>query len=247
MSLPLPSPRRPRRRRPVLLAAAAAALAAVLAAVLLYRPAPGQAPGQPPPRQPNKEGRVPARAPGTPGPGTVSTAGWHGVTLDGAVLPASARAGPLRGPWPLASGFADTPAGAVLAAVNVAVRASGQLGPAIFTATISAQVTGPGAGALLAAARQDYAQASVLHPPARPGGPAGVASASPRAFRLLSFTPAAAAVEVLATAGGQAAAVRLQVRWLDSDWRLVAPAGGNLAAVAVRPAGLSGYQLLPGR
>jgi hypothetical protein len=247
MSLPLPSPRRPRRRRPVLLAAAAAALAAVLAAVLLYRPAPGQAPGQPPPRQPNKEGRVPARAPGTRAPGTVSTAGWYAVTLDGAVLPASPQAGPQRGPWPLASGFADTAAGAVLAAVNIAARASGQLGPAIFTATISAQVTGPGAAALLAAARQDYAQASAQHPPARQSGRTGTATASPRAFRLLSFTPAAAAVEVLAAAAGQSAAVRLQVRWRDGDWRLAAPAGGNLAAAAVRPAGLSGYQLLPGR
>jgi hypothetical protein len=135
----------------------------------------------------------------------------------------------------------------VLAAVNIAVRASGQLGPGIFIATISRQVTGPGGPAMLAAARQDYAQASAQHPPASLGGPAGAASASPRGFRLLSWTPAAAAVEVLAAAGDRGAVVRLQVLWRDGDWQLVAPPGGNLAAAAVRTATLTGFTPLPGR
>jgi len=246
MTMPLP-PRRRRRARPGLIAAAALAAAAVLAAVLLYRPASGQAPGLPPPRQTSKEGdRVPARAPGSPAPGPVSTAGWYAVDLDGAVLPASRQAGPREGPWPLAAGYADTPAGAVLAAVGIAARTSGQLGPAVFAATIRAQVTGPGGPAMLAAAWQDYAQAIGQHPPASPDGPAGTASASPRAFRLVSFTPAAAVVDVLAGAAGKQAVVRLQVRRLGGDWRLVAPPGGNLAAAA-RPGSLAGFESLPGR
>jgi hypothetical protein len=178
---------------------------------------------------------------------TVSTAGWYAISLDGTAVPASRQDGPSRGPWPLAGGFADDQAGAVLATVNIAVRASGQLGPRIFSPTISRQVTGPGARAMLAAAWQDYAQASAQHPPARPDGPAGTATAAARAFRLASFTPAAAVVEVLAAAGGQQAVIQVQVRWLGGDWRLVAPPGGNLAASAVRPASLSGFQLLPGR
>ena len=243
--MPLP-PRRRRRARPGLIAVAAMAAAAVIAVVVFYRPASGQAPGQPPPR-PTDAGRVPARAPDSPPPGAVSTAGWYAVALDGTVVPASGQAGPRQGPWPLAAGFADTPDGAVLAAVNIAVRTSGQLGPLVFTATISRQVTGPGTQALLAAAWQDYAQASGQHPPASPGGPAGTASASPRAFRLLSWTPAAADVDVLAAADGQDAVVGLRVLWQDGDWRLVAPPGGNLAAAAVRAAALSAFTPLPGR
>ncbi len=246
MSLPLP-PRRRRRARPGLIAAAAAAGAAVIAAIVLYRPASGQAPGPPPPRPSIQEGRVPARAPGAPAPVTVSTAGWHAVWLDGTAVPASPQDGPGRGPWPLASGYADDPAGAVLAAVGIAVRSSGQLGPDVFVPAISRQVTGPGARAMLAAAWQDYAQAAARHPPSVPGGPAGTATASARAFRLASFTPAAAAVQILAAAGASQAVIQLQVRWLDGDWRLVAPPGGNLAAAAVRPASLAGFQLLPGR
>ncbi len=241
----MPLPPRRRRARPGLITAAALAAAAVITVVVFYRPASGQAPGQPPPR-PTDAGRVPARAPDSPAPGTVSTAGWHAVALDGTVVPASGQAGPWQGPWPLAAGFADTPSGAVLAAVNIAVRTSGQLGPAIFTATITRQVTGPGAQALLAGAWQDYAQASGQHPPATPGGPAGAADASPRAFRLLSWTPAAADVEVLAAADGRGAVIGLQVQWQGGDWRLLAPPGGNFAASAVRTADLSAFTLLPG-
>lgn len=247
MTMPLPPARR-RRARPALIAGAALAAVAVLAAVLFYRPSSGQAPGLPPPRPTSKEGdRVPARTPGSPAARTVSTAGWFAVGLDGAVLPASRQAGPRQGPWPLAAGYADTPQGAVLAAVGIAVRTSGQLGPAIFATTISRQVTGPGATAMLAAARQDYAQASAQHPPTRPGGPAGELSASPRAFRLASFTADAATVDVVSAAGGQAAVIWLQVRWLGGDWRLLAPVSGNLADAAIRPASLAGFQALPGR
>ena len=233
MSMPLP-PRRRRRARPGLIAAAALAAAAVIAVVraCTARP-PGRHPVSRRPALRMQAGCLPGRR-DSPAPGTVSTAGWYAVALDGTVVPASGQAGPRQGPWPLAAGFADTPAGAVLAAVNIAVRTSGQLGPAIFTATISRQVTGPGAQALLAAAWQDYAQASGQHPPASPGGPAGTASASPRAFRLLSWTPAAADVDVLAAADGQGAVIGLQVRWQGGDWRLRRPARRELRGPAAR-------------
>ncbi len=251
--MPLPPPRgRPGAHRAGVAAAAVVAVAAaVVVAVLLFRPASGQAPGQPPPRS-TDAGRVPARTPGSPaaGPAAVSTAGWYAVALDGTVVPASRQAGPGKGPWPLAAGFADSPAGAVLAAVNIAVRSGGQAGPDIFAATISRQVTGPTATALLDAAWTDYAAASDQHPPARPGGPAGTADATLRAFRLVSFSAAAAVVEVLAAAdstGGKQVVIRLQVRWLDGDWRLVAPPGGSFSAAAVPHAVLSGFTSLPGR
>jgi hypothetical protein len=249
MSLPLPPQR---RRRPggrlalVIVAVAVAASIPFLLAVLLHHPAPGRAPGHSLPSPYQTTGRVPARA---PGPLTVSTAGWRAANLDGTLVPVSGQAGPRRGPWPLAAGYADTPAGAVLAAVNIAVRTSGQLGPDIFAATISRQVTGSGATALLAAAYQDYAAAVGQHPPARTGGPAGAADAAARAFRLAAWTTGSATVDVLAgadTGTGSGVIVRLQVRWAGGDWRLVAPPSGTLAA---GPAGtdLPSFTPLPGR
>jgi hypothetical protein len=235
MSLPLPSAR-PRRPRAAFVAAAVAAVAVVLAlmGLLLYHhPASRQASGQLQPSHQTR-GRVPARAPGSI---AVSTAGWHSADLDGTVVPESPQAGPQQGPWPLAGGYADTPAGAVLAAVNIALRTAGQLGPDIFTVTISRQVTGAGAAALLSAAWKDYAAAVGQHPPASTGGPAGAADASTRAFRLISWTAQAATVEVLAGAdngSGPGLVVTLQVQWLGGDWRLVAPANGIFAGTAAK-------------
>ena len=252
MSLPLPpSPRRRRGGRPAAVAAAAAGVTlAVVITALLSRPASRQAPGEVSPSSQQathatSSSRVPA---GTPGSVAVSTTGWQPVNLDGTEVPLSQNAGPRQGPWPLAAGFADTPAGAVLAAVNIAARTSGQLGPAIFTTTITRQVTGPGARALLSAARKDYTTAARQDPPASTGGPAGTASASARAFRLTSWTAATADVEVLAGAdngSGPGAVVQLQVRWLGGDWRLVAPQSGAFPATAAQ-ADLRGFTPLPG-
>lgn len=191
---------------------------------------------------------MPPRTAGTPAAATaISTAGWRAADLDGADVPVSPADGPRQDSGVLASGFTDTPAGAVLAAVNIAVRVSGQLGPAIFTPTITRQVTGTGAGALLAAAQQDYAQDSAQHPPAAPDGPAGTADADAVAFKVASWDPAAATVDVVAaTASAQRAAVALQVRWLGGDWRLVAPPGGDLAVSAAPIPSTPGYTLLPG-
>ena len=186
-------------------------------------------------------GRRTPRRPGLSAPPGGTPSPWTARSSRPRARPARGRG---RGRW--LPGSPTPRRGAVLAAVNIAVRTSGQLGPAIFTATITRQVTGPGAQALLAGAWQDYAQASGQHPPATPGGPAGAADASPRAFRLLSWTPAAADVEVLAAADGRGAVIGLQVRWQGGDWRLLAPPGGNFAASAARTADLSAFTLLPG-
>ena len=247
MNLPLPHARPRHRRRAVLALAAAAIAAAAAAAVVASLPPSRQAPGMSPPPQ----SRVPAGTAGaTPGEPAVSTSGWRAAGLDGTLVPVSPTAGPREDSGHLASGFADTPAGAVLAAVGIAVRTSGQLGPAIFTPTITRQVTGAAAGTLLAAAWADYAQASAQHPPASPGGPAGTTTATARAFQLTSWTPSAAAIEVVTAADGatgQEAVTRLQVRRLDGDWRLVAPPGGDFAAEASPVTTLSGFTTLPWR
>lgn len=90
---------------------------------------------------------LPSRIPG------LRWANFHGVEL-----PTSSAAGPHHQRYGLAWGFADTPAGALIAAVNIGVRANAQWGPGIFGPTIRGQVTGLGAGVLLAACHASYGQ-----------------------------------------------------------------------------------------
>lgn len=251
MSIHVPQRRRPRgHRRAAWLtgAAAAAVLIAAGGALLLPRPRPpsGPAPGQPP-QPPRSDSRVPPRAAGGKAL-RVSTAGWRAFTVDGAPVPRSPSAGPSRARAGLASGYARSRAGAVIAAVNTAVRVSGQLGPDIFTPTIRKQVTGPASGDLLDVAWQEYGQSGSQAQPAGAGGPAGTATAAVLAFRLTAWTPQSAAVTVASQAMEGApgeVTVTLQVRWLSGDWRLVAPAGGNFPVSRSRPGVPAGFTPLP--
>lgn len=90
----------------------------------------------------------------------VSLTGLRWSDYHGVRLPSSPAAGPRDISGGLASGYSDTPLGALLAALNIAVRANAQWGPGIFGPTIRDQVTGPDAAALLASCRSAYAQAS---------------------------------------------------------------------------------------
>ena len=91
----------------------------------------------------------------------------------------------------MAWGFADTRDGALLAAVNVAVRTAAQWGPHVYQPTIRDQVTGPDVAALLIADASDYAAlraaASI-----RSGQPAGRGYAVEAGFRFVASTPAGA-------------------------------------------------------
>ena len=65
------------------------------------------------------------------------------VNPHGIGLPVSPHDLPRHSRNGLAWGFTDTPRGALLAAVNIAVRTAAQCGPAIYQPTIRHQVTGP--------------------------------------------------------------------------------------------------------
>jgi len=189
------------------------------------------------------------RVPSPPAGTAVSTAGWRATSVDGAIVPVSAADGPARTAGGLASGYSDTPAGAVLAAVNVAVRVSGQLGPAIFVPTIGRQVTGAATQDLLTAAWQEYGQATGNQPSAF-GGPAGPATAVVTSFRVTAWSPAQAAITLTASAGGggqEQVTVPLQLQWLAGDWRLVAPAAGTFTTSPAAARVPSGFTALPGR
>jgi hypothetical protein len=192
---------------------------------------------------------VPSPPAGTTVSTAVSTAGWRTASVDGAAVPVSAADGPARTTGSLASGFSDTPAGAVLAAVNIAVRVSGDLGPAIFVPTINGQVTGTATQDLLSAAWQQYGQDTGTQTSSA-GGPAGPATATVTSFRVTAWSPAEASVTLTAAAadtGSQAqATVQVQLQWLAGDWRLVAPASGNFTASPATARVPAGFTALPG-
>ena len=172
--------------------------------------------------------------------------GYHGVQL-----PSSPAAGPRDTSGGLASGFADTPLGALLAALNIAVRANAQWGPDVFVPTIADQVTGPDAAALLASCQAGYGQASqAAH--ITGGQPLGNAYVTEEAFRWVAWTPADATVDLVSAGPGSQgvtvrASTRVEVVWQGGDWRVVAPPGGDWGNAAARLSSLGGYTIFPGQ
>jgi hypothetical protein len=236
-----PARRAPRRVLPVAVAVIAVAVASL--ALLLVR-------GGPP------AGRAAPAVSAAPAPvgaalPQVSLAGLRWSAYHGVMLPSSPAAGPRDTSGGLASGFADTPLGALTAALNIAVRANAQWGPGIYGPTIREQVTGPYAAALLAGCQATYAQDSkAAH--VTGGAPLGNAYVTEEAFRWVAWSPAAATVDLVSAAPGTQgvtvrATVRVQATWSGHDWRVVAPPGGDWGNAAAGLSSLSGYTLFPGQ
>ena len=189
--------------------------------------------------------------PGQPQVPRVSLASVRWSDFYGVELPVSAQAGPLQLSGGTAAGFARTPLGALLAAVNIAVRANAQWGPPIFTPVIRGQVTGPDTAALLAGCQAAYDQAA----PAgglTAGQPLGTVDVTEQAFRWITYTPAAAILDLAAAGPGDGgatvrASVQMEVIWDGGDWKVVAPPGGDWGDSAVGLGSLAGYTVFPGQ
>ena len=236
-----PAGRAPRRVLPAALAVIAVAGAGV--ALLLARGAPGAGHAAP--------GGSAAPSPAGTALPQVSLAGLRWSAYHGVMLPSSPAAGPRDASGGLASGFADTPLGALTAALNIAVRANAQWGPGVYGPTIRGQVTGPYAAALLAGCQATYTQDSkAAH--VTGGASLGNAYVTEEAFRWVAWSPAAATVDLVSAAPGSQgvtvrATVRVQVTWSGGDWRVVAPPGGDWGNAAASLSSLSGYTLFPGQ
>ena len=243
----------PARRAPRRLLPAAAAVIAVAGAGLALLLARGGTAGH---------GAAPGRSPAASAPAAsapaggaqlpqVSLAGLRWSSYHGVELPSSPAAGPRDTSGGLASGFTDTPLGALLAALNIAVRANAQWGPGIYGPTIRDQVTGPDAGALLSGCQADYAQASQAAHISR-GAPLGNAYVSEEAFRWVAWTPSDTTVDLVSAGPGSQgttvqAATRVEAVWSGGDWRVVAPPGGDWGNAAAALPSLSGYTIFPGQ
>ncbi len=243
---------RVRRRRRVVVALLIAIIAVAVSVhdrAHTARPRPATAP---PAKTHSARTPAAARTPAKPAVMSLAAAGqglrW--VSFDGMQLPVSVTAGPRDTRGDLASGFTDTPRGALLAAINIGVRTAAQWGTAIFRPTITRQVTGPDAAALLRTETSAYAQlraAARVHP----GRPAGRGYAAEAGYRFVAWSPASATVDIVTarpTASGTTAlaSTRVQVLWRRGDWRVVAPPGGNWANAAVTISSLTGYTTFPG-
>ena len=201
---------------------------------------------------PGRRSPAPA-APGTSGPRLprVSLAGLRWSGYHGVQLPSTPAAGPRHTANGLAWGFADTPLGALLAALNIGVRANAQWGPDVFVPTIRGQVTGPDAAALLASCQADYGQASqAAH--ITGGQPLGSAHVTEEAFRWAGWSPADATVDLVSAGpssqgGTVRASTQVEVVWQGGDWRVIAPPGGDWGNAAAQLTSLDGYTVFPGQ
>jgi hypothetical protein len=175
---------------------------------------------------------------------TVRWSGFYGVEL-----PVSAQAGPYDTSGGVATGFAHTPLGALLAAVNIGVRANAQWGPRIFGTVIRGQVTGPDAAALLAGCQAAYDQAA-QSAGVTGGQPLGTVDVTEQAFRWITYTPAAAILDLVSAGPGDGgatvrASVQMEVIWDGGDWKVVAPPGGDWGNSATGLSSLAGYTTFP--
>lgn len=243
----------PSARRLILPAAAVAAilLCAGLAFALTGRP--------PSPPNPVVTATAPVSPAGAASPGgqdqpqvprvSLASVRWSGFY--GVELPVSAQAGPSGTSGGIAAGFAHTPLGALLAAVNIGVRANAQWGPRIFTTVIRRQVTGPDAAALLAACQAAYDQAAQSDR-GTGGQPLGTVHVTEQAFRWITYTPAAAILDLVSAGPGDGgatvrASVQMEVVWDGGDWKAVAPPGGDWGNSAAELSSLAGYTAFPGQ
>ncbi|MFE9106984.1 hypothetical protein [Actinomadura geliboluensis] len=167
---------------------------------------------------------------------------YHGIAL-----PYSAQDGPRDTADQLAAGFTRSPGGALLAAVHIAVRADMTWGTDVFGPTIQRQVIGPDTDALMDSTREAYDK---RRGDRRDGKPLGRGYVVLEGFRWLGYTSEVASLDLLSAGPGDSdvtvrAVTRLQLRWQDGDWRLVAPPGGNWAGAAAPVESLDGYSRFP--
>jgi hypothetical protein len=193
----------------------------------------------PPPTPPS------AALPSSPVTPVVDVSGLRWTDFHGYRLPASVQAGPRVTAGDLASGFADTPLGALVAMINIGARTAWQFGPGIFQPTIQSQLTGPYASQMLSADLDAYGSGAAEITDIR-------AYASIVAYQWAGYTPSDATADLVAAGPGNDGttiyvATQIQAEWIGGDWRVVAPPGGDWANSATQIASLNGYLTFPGQ
>jgi hypothetical protein len=228
-------------RTRIFTAVAALAILAGIIATVMSRGGPAS------PAQPGTPGRSPQAssppaAAATPVIPVTGVAGLRWVNDQGYLLPESAQAGPSVLSGGLASRFADTPLGALVAMINIAARTAWEFGPAVFQPTIEHQATGPYASEMLSLDQDAYGNGT---------GQAGGPYARITGYQWAGYTPSDATADLAEEGPVNGvtvyAAIQIQAQWVNGDWRVVAPPGGDWANSATEIGSLNGYLIFPGQ
>jgi len=152
---------------------------------------------------------------------------------EGQDLPESLTAGPAKHVENRAGGFARTQMGAALAAIHLGSRIDYTIGSTTFEPTIREQVIGPNAELLLEKTSEAYEQARPdqhkLPGEALQPGPFHLAG-----YKVEKHNPDDATVSVFLTDNSKINSVRFDLHWVDDDWHLVAPPGGDFSSLTTR-------------
>lgn len=221
-------------RRGLVLVAVAVALVLLVVAVMVHMrlSASGDASVQPTAGEGSAGRQAPAEGAAPPAEADVLAGDridW--VRRCGVDLPESQRHGPNGVDGDRRYGFTRDAGGAVVAAAHLLVQVSPQVGPDVFMPTITDQVTGPDAQALVDAVHAEYEQA-VETTGVPYGQPVCPIYAQVVGYVVDSHTAQATSLRLLAKGAGtdgspQLVALLVQLSWEDGDWRLVAPPMGD--------------------
>lgn len=160
--------------------------------------------------------------------------------MQGVWFPTSTLDGPTRSDRITVSGFSATNLGAALAAVHIVYRASAAPGPAVFTAALHEQVTGPAAATLTTTVQADYERARE-GAGLSDGTALGDGSATFLGYRVTPLSNGNRAVRVVEQARDETGDARLTAFDVvltygtttvgsSADWKVVAPTHGTWAS-----------------
>ncbi len=162
------------------------------------------------------------------------------VQSRGAWFPVSADAGPKKQTDNLASNFARKPLGAVLAALHIAERASSASGSSIFIPTIQKQLIGDNLEQFLARTQEAYDE-ELRDKRVNEGEALSISTVNFIGFQLEHYDGSYAVIHLLIAGPNAevnqtlAADFRVEVRWVENDWRVVVPVDETWAS-AMSPA-----------
>lgn len=171
-------------------------------------------------------------------PGSIAIKPFHGVQLP------TSSAGPKHASGDRVWGFAHSPEGAALAAIHIPYRVGSSAGPKVFEPSIQDQVVGADKQAFLANIRSEYDQELAAERDLGPNGEllstfarAQRERSGPWAYRVDAYSPSTASVNVLlrsVPSGSDPLLINMAytLKWVENDWRLVAPLNGEWASVS---------------
>ena len=174
---------------------------------------------------------------------------WKELKTTGIWLPISSEAGP-KHLSNIHSGFAHTPLGAALAEIHISVLAGMYAGSDVFEPTIKTQLTGVDKYKILAQVESDYQQ-ELRSSGGRPGDAIAAPSLQLSGILIEHYDPGYSAIHLLVKRQKDGVTdyldARFEVRWINGDWKLVAPLNADWASTISTPQSINKYALLPER